>query len=450
MSAKPAPGPTESTPEPLVLPPARGAMTGLDHGAHRSPPWSTATKSIFAVATLLLVVLVIWRFNELIRPLIYAVILAYLLNPLVGLSERRFRMSRGAAVGVIYGGALLITAGLLVGIGFVAVDQTERLITELPRLSQSALNYMIENVTGREIRLGTFTLFTFPATIDAATIEAILGQIATRLNLSIASGGALAAQVASGALSILSTFFVVMFVAIYLSKDGPFFWGMISDFFTTPGYRDDAERLGRDFVRIWSAYLRGQVLLGISMFVLVSLTLAVLNVNYSLALGGVAGLVEFLPVIGPTISTAAATLVAVFQDSNWLGLSPVWYGVVVFVAMLALQQLEQALLVPRFVGEALDLHPVTVIVVVLMGTSLAGILGAVLAAPVAATVKLIGGYGWRKTFDLPPFPEPEPADETQHTQSIGQRLKALWSRKSPSAPPAADKAARSTQSTTRK
>lgn len=438
MSAKHAPSASQSPPDPAVLPPARSGSPDLAHGAHRSPPWTTATKSIFAVATLLLIVLVIWRFNELIRPLIYAVILAYLLNPLVGLAQRRFGMSRGAAVGAVYGGALLITAGLLVGIGFVAADQMERLIAVMPQLSERALQFIKDNMEsylGRTIGWGPVA-FTLPATIDQVTIAGYFSEVASWLNLNIASGGALAAQVASGALSILSTFFVVMFVAIYLSKDGPFFWSMISDFATPAGYRDDTERLGRDFVRIWSAYLRGQVLLGISMFVLVSLTLSILNVNYSLALGGLAGLVEFLPVIGPTISTAAATLVAVFQDSNWLGLSPIWYGLLVFVAMLALQQLEQALLVPRFVGEALDLHPVTVIVVVLMGTSLAGILGAVLAAPVAATVKLVGGYGWRKMFDLPPFPDPEASDETPNSLGLWARLTALVKRKpaSPSRP----------------
>jgi predicted PurR-regulated permease PerM len=187
-------------------------------------------------------------------------------------------------------------------------------------------------------------------------------------------------------------------------------WASLADLATVPGYRTDAERLTRDFVRIWDSYLRGQVLLGLSMFFLVSLLLSILGVQYSLALGGLAGLLEFLPIIGPVVSTGVAVVVALAQDGNWLGLSPIWYGVLILAVMLGLQQLEQMFLVPRFVGEALDLHPVVVIVVVLMGTSLAGVLGAVLAAPVAASAKLLGNYGWRKMFDLSPFPEDEPPD----------------------------------------
>ncbi|MCA9999884.1 MAG: AI-2E family transporter, partial [Anaerolineales bacterium] len=74
-------------------------------------------------------------------------------------------------------------------------------------------------------------------------------------------------------------------------------------------------------------------------------------------------------------------------------------------------------LVPRIVGEALDLHPLLVIVGVFMGASLAGIVGAILAAPVLASIKLIGVYAWRKLFDLHPFPEPE--------EDVGSRLSLL-------------------------
>ena len=72
---------------------------------------------------------------------------------------------------------------------------------------------------------------------------------------------------------------------------------------------------------------------------------------------------------------------------------------------------QNIVLVPRIVGESLELHPLVVIVGVLMGSSLAGILGAILAAPVIATLKLLGIYAWRKMFDQPPFPHPEQAQK---------------------------------------
>jgi predicted PurR-regulated permease PerM len=83
------------------------------------------------------------------------------------------------------------------------------------------------------------------------------------------------------------------------------------------------------------------------------------------------------------------------------------YASVVLIFMLIVQQVENNFLVPRIVGESLDLHPLIVIIGVFMGSSLAGVLGAILAAPLVATLKLVSIYAWRKMFDQPPFPNPE-------------------------------------------
>ena len=100
-------------------------------------------------------------------------------------------------------------------------------------------------------------------------------------------------------------------------------------------------------------------------------------------------------------------LVALFQDSNRFGLDPLYFGLLVLGVMFLIQQVENNLLVPRIVGSALNLHPLEVMISVLMGASLAGILGAILAAPVLATIKLLGAYAWRKMLDLPPFADEE-------------------------------------------
>jgi predicted PurR-regulated permease PerM len=75
--------------------------------------------------------------------------------------------------------------------------------------------------------------------------------------------------------------------------------------------------------------------------------------------------------------------------------------------MIIIQQIENNLLVPRIVGGALDLHPLIIIVGVFIGGAMAGLIGAILAAPLLATAKLLGKYAWRKMFDLPPFPAEE-------------------------------------------
>ena len=85
--------------------------------------------------------------------------------------------------------------------------------------------------------------------------------------------------------------------------------------------------------------------------------------------------------------------------------------------MIVVQQVENNLLVPRIVGGALDLHPLIVIIGGLMGAALAGVLGAILAAPILASLKLVGQYVWRKLFDLPPFPETAVTDDSNELLS---------------------------------
>lgn len=399
---------------------------GMDEPDRESPPWSTMIKGVVAASTIVLIVIIIWRFRDLLQPLIFAAILAYLLNPLVSVATRRFRMSRGQAVGVVYGGFILVSLGLLAAIGIIAFSQADRLATTLPSWLARVADRVQNDFLRSTLTLGPFSV-NLAEQVNDQVLASAADQVLQVLGFTPARGGQLAASLFNGALATLSSLFIIMFVAIYLSKDGPMLWASARNVMRAPGYHYDAERLGNQFMRIWDAYLRGQVMLALSMFVLVSMALTILGVNYSLALGGLAGLLEFLPVLGPTISTAVAVLVALFQDSNWMGLPTFWYILIIIVVMVALQQLEQAVLVPRFVGQALDLHALIVIVAVLMGTSLAGILGAVLAAPVAATAKLIGAYGWRKMFDLPPFPEPEPPEAEPDTRPWRERLRTMWS-----------------------
>jgi predicted PurR-regulated permease PerM len=99
---------------------------------------------------------------------------------------------------------------------------------------------------------------------------------------------------------------------------------------------------------------------------------------------------------------------------------------IVLVVMIIIQQVENNVLVPRIVGDALDLHPILVIVGVIVGASVAGILGAILAAPILATIKLVGIYAWRKLFDVDPF---LPEDHGPPPQPIRQRISSWLARR---------------------
>jgi predicted PurR-regulated permease PerM len=391
-----------------------------------SPPWSVAAKSIVAVVVLALAALVFWRFQELVRPIVVAAVIAYLVNPLIVGLMRRVNIGRGAAVLIVYLTLLVVTFLTLGALGFVAFEQVLRLTNLLPDSMSEFVLLLQRQIDATLLRFSLLLGYDLRGLTQYFDLSDSVRQAINLLQATLRQGGSLAATVAQTTISTVTTGILVFFVSLYIAKDSPQFVRSISNAAHQSGYRRDADRLMRSFLRIWDAYLRGQVILGLVIGIVVSVSLAALGVNNALGLGILSGVLEFLPVIGPLIGTAAAVLVAFFQPGNYLGLDPVHYALVVLGVMILIQQVENNLLVPRIVGDALDLHPLVVMIGVIMGASLAGILGAILAAPVVASIKLFGVYAWRKLLDLPPFPEPEPPPKPKRGQmGWGARLR-LW------------------------
>ena len=368
-----------------------------------SPPWSRSTKVIVTVAALVLVIWLTYRFQSLISQIVMAAILAYILNPLIVQLDKRTALKRSHGILIAYLLLAVAVLGGFVALGFAAFDQINSLIQQVP--------LFIEDITASVLRFtGEANVLRFgPFVFDPSTInlDLIQQQLIGMVEPALSQGGQLVTNVATATINTVGMLFFIFVMSIYLAIEIPQLGGRIANMAQLPGYRQDTERLLREFGRIWSAYLRGQVILGLVIFLVVWLGLALLGVQNALALGLLSGLLEFIPVLGPIIGAGAAIIVALFQPDT-LGQMANWqFAGLVLIYMLIVQQLENNFLVPRIVGESLDLHPLIVIIGVFMGSSLAGILGAILAAPVVATLKLVGIYAWRKMFDQPPFPHPE-------------------------------------------
>src|SRR5690606_35702807 len=132
----------------------------------------------------------------------------------------------------------------------------------------------------------------------------------------------------------------------------------------------------------------------------------VLGLPQPLVLGVLAGFLEFIPNIGPTLSAVPAIFFALLTPSSTIpGLDAgIVYAVVVGLGYVVIQQLESLILVPRILGSSLDLHPVVVLVAVWIGATLIGVLGIVLAAPMVATLRLGLRYIRGKLLDEEVFP----------------------------------------------
>ncbi len=110
--------------------------------------------------------------------------------------------------------------------------------------------------------------------------------------------------------------------------------------------------------------------------------------------------------MGPTLATIPAVLVALTQGSDTLavyGINNVGFALITVGLYFVIQQVESSILVPRIIGNSVNLHPIIVICGVVIGLNVGGILGAFLAAPLFASLRVLGSYIHAKLLDYPPF-----------------------------------------------
>ena len=151
----------------------------------------------------------------------------------------------------------------------------------------------------------------------------------------------------------------------------------------------------------------------------------------ALILGILAGTLEIVPNLGPTLAMIPAVIVALIQGSEVLrplGIDNVSFALITIAIYFIIQQLENNIVVPRVIGDSVNLHPVVVICGVVVGLNVGGILGAFLAAPVLASLRVIGGYIHAKLLDYPPFqggsfPAAKPKQRSYRRTVKGEELR---------------------------
>jgi predicted PurR-regulated permease PerM len=346
-----------------------------------------------ARATILWVVagialLLLWQLRGLVVPLIWAGLTAYLLNPVVVWLARRTGLARRVwAVGVFLGLLGLIALGAWLIIPEMSA-QVEGFSRELPSHAREA---------GR--LLGQDSLQLLGVTVDLAASDEAIRQRLAELGVEL---GRVAVPVAlpyvlDGLFKLLlylvSTFFL-MFDAHRI--------GATVSHFTPPGARTELGPWLQRVDRLLGAYIRGQAVLFALMTLACYVVLTALDVRFAPLLAVFSGFVLLIPYIGPYIAGGAATLVALTQGYAPYGWSPVVLAMVVALAYTVLRQLEANFVMPFLIGKLVDLHPLTVMFVVLAGAALGGVLGLLIAVPVATTIKIGLEYLYGKLRETPP------------------------------------------------
>ncbi|MBN1953468.1 MAG: AI-2E family transporter [Anaerolineae bacterium] len=373
--------------------------------------WDASAKRTVVLILLLLLALLIYRFRAILLPLILAFLTAFILNPVVDFVEKHTRMNRGVAAAIV----LLVVILLLAAAPVVAVPMAQKAILSLnldfANIVDNLDDWIAQPITfwGREWDLRSLyedlrqTLQSFLSTVADVTVDVVVG---------FASG-------------IFWLVFILL-SAFYMVKDGDRIIGWLDDL-APLSFREDLVALRLRITEVWNAFLRGQLLMALFLMVITTVVAAAVGLPNALALGILAGAMEFIPNLGPIIAAVPAVLLAFFSGSSWLPLSNFWFAVLVLGLYLIIQQIEGNILLPRIMGQSLNLHPLIVLVAIIGGGSLAGILGVLIAAPMVATARVLIDYLFCRLTDRDPFPERDKPPPPRFGRSLWNRVrKRLW------------------------
>jgi predicted PurR-regulated permease PerM len=365
-----------------------------------SKRWSEITKWLVIISSLLALVWIIARFSQIISPLAIAVILAYVLNPPVRFLTARTRLPRTLVVASIYLALIVILSLVLVAFVPSLIQQVTSIDVDLQ-----------DSVDGIS-RFFEQPLFIFGFYVDLLDVyQEVRGTVQNIVS-------PLASQTVSFLFGLASGFAWLIFVLIvsfYLLKDASKL-GRFIDKLVPADYRYEVRRLGEEVNVIWNAFFRSQLVLCAVVGAVVGVTMQVVGVRNALILGIIAGVLEIIPNIGPIIAAIPAVLIAYFQGSTYLLISNGWFALLVIGLYVVIQQLENNILVPRIIGRSLNLHPLVIIVGAIAGANLAGVLGMFLAAPMLASLRIVGNYVHSKLLDLEPFSVQEDIEEPEAMQ----------------------------------
>ncbi|MHB8644316.1 MAG: AI-2E family transporter [Thermomicrobiales bacterium] len=333
------------------------------NGKNDEPPVRTmrheiAPRSVFLVLAIIAGILLVVRLWQIILMLIIALVLAGTFSPVVTWLERH-RIPRSLALGLI----LIALLGAVVGLGALIipalVHQFSTLSTDAPAI---------------QARLADFVARVPPLASHADAIRT------AQPNRLLAPIGAYALKSAGAAAQLVVLGGTTVVIAFYLIADHERVQGFA--FALLPRhYHIRTARVLLDMETVVGGYMRGQAITSLCIGVFVYALLWMTGVPSALPLAILAAFADLIPLIGGVLVVVPSVVFA-------LTIGPL-QAVIVLVAIVVYQQFESHLLLPRVYGQSLRLSPLAVIVALLIGGTLLGIIGALLALPMAAGIRVL-------------------------------------------------------------
>jgi predicted PurR-regulated permease PerM len=364
--------------------------------------------SVFATVTVLLIYMGITIFNniggifsllsgilgkiiELVKPLLIALLIAYLLKPGVQgienfLSRKKIfkKAASRRAVGIVlmYTLVAAIIIAVIYGI-YIMVGGKLSNKTNIDNMAAYLTNYL---------KNSTLSVSSISKKLESLNIS-IFGNLNEKIAQAVsslqayfsASIGGTANFIASLG-SNIATFFIAAVLSIYLIKDTEYFANLWNKIFILIFGKSRTGNKLKEITLItdntFKKYIRGQLMEAFIVGVLSAIVLYFIGIDYALIIGIIAGICNMIPYIGPVVGTVLAVIMALLSGQP---ITAIW----AIVGMLAVQQVDNILLAPKIVGDSVGLHPVFIMLAILIGGSVGGLIGMLTAVPVAASLKIL-------------------------------------------------------------
>lgn len=336
---------------------------------------------------------ILGKFISLIKPLLIGIVIAYLLFPVTKAIEnffeknklykvKNFSTRRVLAIVFSYLSVIGLILTLLFGIYYMIGGQLSNntTITNIIEdisvyLSSKSLSTTSINATIRSLNIP------FMDTIKPYIINAVnwlQNYIANNIGNMTSSLMSIGSEVAS--------FFIALVISIYLLKDYEYFIGLWDKLYYLV-FRESKIGTKITYVfktihEVFGKFIRGQLLEAFFVGVLSAIALTIVGIDYAFVIGIIAGICNMIPYVGPIVGTILAAIMGLLSGQP----IKVLYAI---IAMLVVQQVDNNLLAPKIVGDSVGLHAVFTMMAILIGGNIGGLLGMLLAVPVAASFRVL-------------------------------------------------------------
>lgn len=359
-----------------------------------------------AIATVIaLIVATVWGLGRVLNllspvlwPLAIAAVVACLLSPVVDFFERR-KLSRIRAILLVFFMALVLVLGVLASVIPQVIAETEQLASKVPEYSQS-LQMHIQNLLAHPPEYLRHFLPPPETTNNpqGGSEKPVLASVTHWLTGSLPEMSSWllsrAAKVASG-FGLLAGLALIPVYAFYFLLEKRRIESRWKDYLPLQHstVKDEAVFILNAISQYLVAFFRGQVLVALCDAVLFTIGFYIIGINYAFLLGFAAVLLMMIPFLGAIVICVSALTLAFVEYGDWQ------HPALVLVVFAVVQSLESLVISPKIMGDRVGLHPLVIIIAVMTGTTLlGGILGGILAIPLAAALRVIMfRYVWKES-----------------------------------------------------